>query len=99
VWLGYAPKPNRTEIIWLCDDTGCHRAARQVYAMPSPVLDGYEIGAVLEAGDLAGAYLDEIGKSDLAVLTAGEWREFLSRLLVGYERALRRKILNNEAPF
>ena len=36
---------------------------------------------------------------DVATLDAGEWREFLRRLFVGYELALRRKILNNESPF
>jgi hypothetical protein len=55
-------------------------------------------GAILEAGRNAGSYLDEIGKTDLKMLSAGEWREFLARLLTGYEQALRRKLLNNEPP-
>ncbi len=95
-WLGYPVKP---PIIWLCDDNGCHAAAKQVYVMTQPILDAYEIGAVLEAGNEAGEYLEEIGITDLAQLDAGQWREFLRRLVVGYEHALRRKILNNEAPF
>jgi hypothetical protein len=96
--IGYAPK-QRSEVIWLCDDNGCHAAAKAIYKMPSDWLDAYEIGAMLEAGNLAGAYLDEIGKTDMAALTPDEWRSFLHRIVVGYERALRRKILNNEAPF
>jgi hypothetical protein len=52
-----------------------------------------------QAGAEAGAYLEEISKTDIATLDAGEWREFLRRLFVGYELALRRKILNNEPPF
>jgi hypothetical protein len=96
--IGYAPK-QRAEVIWLCDDHGCHAAAKGLYKMPTETLDAFEIGAVLEAGTQAGSYLEEIGKTDLAALDASEWRNFLRRIIVGYERALRRKILDNEAPF
>ena len=99
MWVGYTPKPRDREVIWLCDDNVCHALARRIYTMPAATLDAFEIGAVLEAGSSAGGYLDEIGKSDLAVLDANEWREFLRRIVVGYEQALRRKILANEAPF
>jgi len=98
VWLGYHTGW-RSPVIWLCDDNGCHAAAKMVYAMPPKILDAYEIGAALEAGETAGAYLEEIGKTDLAALTAQEWSEFLRRIIRGYERALRRMILQNEAPF
>ena len=98
MWLGYAPN-HRGPVIWLCDDNGCHAAAKGVYSMPNPILDAYEIGAALEAGAEAGGYLEEIGKFDLRMLDDGEWREFLHRLLVGFEHELRRKILSNEAPF
>lgn len=67
--------------------------------MPSSLLDDYEIGSVLEAGRVAGNYLSEIGKTDLVTLDGDEWREFLRRLIVGFEQAMRRKILENEAPF
>ncbi len=100
VWLGYGPpKRERPPVIWLCDDNGCHAAAKKVHAMPKEMLDAYEIGSALEAGAEAGAYLEEISKTDIATLDAGEWREFLRRLFVGYELALRRKILNDEPPF
>jgi hypothetical protein len=100
VWLGYAPsKPNRMPVIWLCDDNGCHAAARKVDAMPEPVLDAYELGAMLEAGNIAGSYLKEIGETDIAKLDREQWREFLRRLLTGYERALRRKIFHDEPAF
>ena len=100
VWLGYgSPKRERPPVIWLCDDNGCHAAAKKVYAMPNEMLDAYETGSALEAGADAGTYLEGIGKTDIATLDAGEWREFLRRLFVGYELALRRKILNNESPF
>jgi hypothetical protein len=100
VALNYAPpSQKRLPPIWLCDDNGCHAAAKKVYAMPDIILDDYEIGSVLEAGRNAGAYLEEIGKTDLAQLDAGEWREFLRLIVTGYEQALRRKILNHEPSF
>ena len=99
VWLGYTPRPHGRPIVWLCDDGGCHEAAKGIYKMPSSILDAYEIGSALEAGKLAGAYLDEIGKTDLAALSGDEWREFLRRLFVSFEQTMRRKILENEAPF
>ena len=64
--------------------------------MSAQQFDEYELGAMLEAGRNAGGYLDEIGKTDFKLLSGEEWREFLSRLLTGYEDALRRKLLNNE---
>jgi hypothetical protein len=67
--------------------------------MPQPRLDAYEIGAALEAGNEAGAFLDEIGKTDMATLDGDEWREFLRRVIVGFENSMRRKILTGEAPF
>jgi hypothetical protein len=67
--------------------------------MATGLLDQYELGAVLEAGVEAGAYLDELGNTDLARLDPDQWREFLRRIVVGFEYALRRKILENEPPF
>jgi len=97
VWLGYAPrKPDRLPTIWLCDDEYCHAAAARVYAMPGKMLDAHELGAMLEAGNIAGCYLEELGTTDLAKLDPGQWREFLRQLLTGYEAVLRRKILNDE---
>ena len=76
-----------------------HTPALVSVSVPNEMLDAYETGSALEAGADAGAYLQRIGKTDIATLDAGEWREFLRRLFVGYELALRRKILNNESPF
>ena len=67
--------------------------------MPAPDLDAYEEAAALEAGAEAAAYLEECGTTDLAKLKDNEWREFLRRVLTGFEQSLRRKILNGEAPF
>jgi hypothetical protein len=64
--------------------------------MPKKILDAHELGAMLEAGSIAAGYLEELGTTDLAKLNPDDWREFLRRLLLGYEHALRRKILNDE---
>jgi Family of unknown function (DUF6511) len=99
VWLGCTPAPHARPILFLCDDSGCHRAGKGLFKMPSAILDAYEIGSALEAGAEAGRYLDEIEKTDLAVLSGDEWREFLRRIIVGFEQTMRRKILENECPF
>jgi hypothetical protein len=97
VWLGYRPpKDGRLPTIWLCDDAYCHAAAAGAYAMPKAILDAHELGAALAAGAIAGGYLEELGTTDMAKLDGEQWREFLRRLLTGYERVLRRKILNDE---
>jgi hypothetical protein len=98
--FGYAPRPHAiSNVIWLCGSKHCHQAAKRFYAMSVEQFDEYELGAMLEAGRNAGRYLDEIGKSDLKLLGRDEWREFLFRLLTGYEQGLRRKLLDNEPPF
>ncbi len=98
MWLGFTPH-YRSPIAWLCDDGGCHAVARKVYQMPDQILDAFEQGAVFEAGADAAGYLEEVGTTDLAKLSEKEWREFLRRVIVGFEQVLRRKILDNEAPF
>jgi hypothetical protein len=98
IWLGFAPH-HRSPIAWLCDDDGCHRAARKVYSMPDVILDALELGAAFEAGTAAAEYLEQLGTTDLAKLSEVEWREFLRRLFVTFEQVLRRKVLDNEPPF
>jgi hypothetical protein len=43
--------------------------------MSAEQFDEYELGAVFAAGRSAGGYLDEIGKTDLALLSAEEWSD------------------------
>lgn len=54
--------------------------------------------AAVTGGKEAGAYLDEINKTDLAQLTEDEWNEFCQRLVGGYRAALEGN-LKDEAPF
>src|SRR5215813_6497344 len=61
VWLGFRPpRQDRLPTIWLCDDEYCHAAAARVYVMPRKMLDAHERGAMLEAGTIAGGYLEEL---------------------------------------
>jgi len=43
--------------------------------MSAEQFDEYEFGAMLEAGRSAGGYLNKIDKTDLALLSAEEWRD------------------------
>jgi hypothetical protein len=52
-------------------------------------LDTYEKTAIVGGGNDAGAYLDSIGETDLAKLSAEEFGEFFARFLVGFERSMR----------
>ena len=45
--------------------------------------------ALKAGGQTGGAYLDSIGKYDLAVLSGEEWAEFLRRVLEGYAEHMR----------
>lgn len=67
--------------------------------MPKLKLDAFEEAARDDAGEMAGAYLDSIGKTDLAALTREEWATFLHQVIVGFEAALRTRILKGVAPF
>lgn len=51
--------------------------------MPYDMQD-YEKKASHEAGKFAGEYLDSIGKTDLASLTAQEWKIFCETMCVNY---------------
>lgn len=67
--------------------------------MPRPELDRTQWAALRAGGDAAGAYLDEIGRTDLATLTAEEWETFLAIALDQYGQALSTLLRANAAPF
>lgn len=52
-------------------------------------LSELERSALEKASALAGGYLDELGKTDLAELTRGEWDEFLARVVHGFSGGLK----------
>jgi hypothetical protein len=61
--------------------------------------DPYEMVARTDAGEKAGAVLDEIGKTDLAELTAEQWQRFLTTVIHEFGESLRRQVAELRAPF
>jgi hypothetical protein len=100
VGYGYAPPriKSASEIAFCCDDPECLQIAKSTYMMKQLEFGRIEQLATGDAGDKAGAYLDEIGKTDLATLTATEWHTFLEQVIAGYRAALKGR-LRDEAPF
>jgi hypothetical protein len=96
--LGYRPH-DKAKLIWLCDDNRCQGAAKAIYNMPTQKLDLYEQKARDLASAECGQFLDEIGCTDLAQLTDGQWREFWNRFVLGYEKHAREIHESNAAPF
>ncbi|TIN83118.1 DUF6511 domain-containing protein [Mesorhizobium sp.] len=62
-------------------------------------LDAYEIKAIEMAGEKAGELLDGFGKTDLAEMDEGEWRQFCKTMCLGFGDSMRKLIRENEAPF
>lgn len=50
----------------------------------APELTEREIGAIMATGDQAGAYLDHLGKTDLATMTEPEWLGFIEAVVMAY---------------
>ena len=80
--------PRRFESLrWLCS-----RKCQDIFHGRKGVIDPSrnEKEAILAGGDAGGAWLDELGKTDLARLTVEEWETFLAKIIGGYCDALRR---------
>lgn len=90
VGFGYTPDFNRTRpIIWVCDDPECLQIASESYTMKQQEYSRIEALARDHGGAEGGAYLDTIGKTDLATMTEDQWREFLSKVIGGYREFLK----------
>ena len=74
---------------WLCEDCARHQYGKRAYAMTDRQFDEYEQRAILSAGNAAGGYLDGIGCTDLALLSAEQWRAFLGTLVHAFGDAVR----------
>ncbi len=100
IGIGYSAVPSRNSspVMWLCDDADCIEIAKVTYSMKQDVFNRIESLAAGRGGEEGGAYLDQIGKTNLETLTPDEWYEFLRRIIGGYRKALKND-LKNEAPF
>jgi hypothetical protein len=67
--------------------------------MSKATLDKHEEVAADKASKWAGAYLDEIGKTDLSSLNLIEWKEFRRRMIVGFSDAIREGFQQEEIPY
>lgn len=94
--FGYVPSASR-KIGWAC--TAHLQQARVIYHMPKTKLDPFEQVAIREGSGEAGAYLDQIGKTDLAQLSEAEWLTFWKLGLEGFAESMRRQIDEHGAPF
>lgn len=74
----------------------CLDAIATHYAETGKLIDAtqQEMNAVIAGGRNGGEYLESIGKTDLADLSADEWTQFLLCVIGGYTEHFK-----NEAPF
>ena len=86
-------------VAWVCDDPKCIPLAKVVYHMTTKDLTYHEVRAVVAASDKAGAFLDSIGKTDLASLTETEWLKLWQTFLKEYSADMRERITSHAAPF
>ncbi len=85
------------EIRWYCAECGM-ALAKKANAMMPRAFDLVEQRAMQEAGEQAGEYLDEIGKTDLAQLDQNEWNVFLIMIIRKFGEAIRREIATHSPP-
>jgi hypothetical protein len=83
---------------WLCWPCLTTVNAKKAYHMTKRQLDQYERQALEDGGNAGGAYLDEIGKTDLAELTELEWATFWRTGFVAYSESMR-EIVSKEIPY
>ena len=62
-------------------------------------LSEIEARALIDGGNEGGAYLDSIGKTDLAVLSVEEFSAFLRATLDGFGGSMRRQCAKIPVPF
>lgn len=75
----------------------CSKDCAETFMDHAP-LNHDETKAAIAGGDAGGAYLDQIGKTDLATMTADEWAEFCGRMFAGACAALK-AMADDEIPF
>lgn len=86
-------------MLWTCGSPDCNVTLQRVYGMSVESLSQVEMEAINKAGAVAGAWLDDVGKTDLAALSRDEWEQFLCRLIDGYQCELRRLMQADRVPF
>jgi hypothetical protein len=67
--------------------------------MKADELSETETRALIDGGNEGGAYLDSIGKTDLAALSQEEFQAFLRAVLDGFGGSMRRQCAKIPVPF
>lgn len=67
--------------------------------MKADELTATEAAALVDGGNAGGAFLDSIGKTDLAALTPDEFQTFLHTVLDAFGGSMRRRCAKIEVPF
>lgn len=78
----------------------CSQKCAEIFILSKgqPGMEKFEREAAFQGGDQGGAYLDQIGKNDLADLTKEQWGEFCFQIFSGTSEALRKRA-DDEIPF
>lgn len=87
----------KKKVGWLCNE--CVPLGRIAAKMADRAFDPFEQRAIERGGEKAGAYLDQIGKTDLAALTPDEWRHFLRTFIRAFGEAIRSEVEGGKPPF
>jgi hypothetical protein len=95
--LGYSKKGQ--PILWVCRDPDCQEQLHRLYDMSQPDFDLIELDALEQGGCAGGAYLESIGKTDLAKLSENEWISFLERVVDGFGCQMRVRLCAPNVPF
>lgn len=85
---------------WVCDDPTCLDTATRIGSMKTSEFDRLEAeAAIVGGGDAMGAFLDEIGVTDMASLSPEQWAEMCKRGAAGYRTHLKKLVDDNVVPF
>lgn len=84
-------------VAWSCEKHA--HLGKKAFAMSGQEFNRIEVLALGDAGEIAGAYLDQINCSDLAKLTPEEWTEFCRTMVQAFGDAMEARLAAFEAPF
>ena len=79
-------------IAWVCEEPICNSVLLKVTTMAWRALDDIEADSIASAGDVAGDYLQRLGKTDLGDLSREEWLRFLKIVLTAYGDQMRARL-------
>ena len=82
--------------MWFCGDPACGAAMIEVYAMPADIFEQHLDAAIEQGRKTAGAHaVQQIGKTDLAQMTASEYHGFARAMIEATIADLRCRVTGN----